>query len=566
MARTKKAALLPKVASPSKKPSVAKKSAAPTKIKAQNSRRGPSPAFMAKAHRGYPFVMATPKFSKSNSSNNNKQEKINKSKPAAVEILPLRNNKKEKKQKKKAAKKKAAAQQQRQQQYASFASQQQQQVQLPPKRKGQGRIPWMAANNDEIVAGSDSTAVIDLTGEHSPPFNVRYSTPKKRGIRLPTDDSDPVLMERFSQELRAFGNYARLTPIELQAREALLNQMHQVALCVFQNSPEINVQDLELQVFGSYACPDVCTFQSDVDCALWGAVFPKLTKTSSGSASTKKKKKVSTTPTTTPPTTENQKLEQKQKWRLALAMMDAENEMTPDGGMLVAAAATCTEHATPATNNNGDVNAVGDDAVIALENVSTGDVGQGNHSEKELVLPEEDNDKDDMPLFVLDRKGVVDLTGNNDNSEPNEQDATQKSSAAATTSVSTQATVTESDASEVDAVEAKSRASEDNNDSSDDTADKLTEGRLRGTSMAAFHARDECSEEPHIFSIASSGSDSDDEEEETDEDDMAVHFFHRATSEASDFSRRKVIDGLQRYFKGLRNSGMTRNIQLISRA
>ena len=59
---------------------------------------------------------------------------------------------------------------------------------------------------------------------------------------------------------------------------------------------------------------------------------------------------------------------------------------------------------------------------------------------------------------------------------------------------------------------------------------------------------------------------------DSEEEDVAVHFFHNPAADddnntdASDFSRRKVVDALQRFFRGLRNSGITKRLQLISRA
>jgi hypothetical protein len=131
-------------------------------------------------------------------------------------------------------------------------------------------------------------------------------------------------------------------------------------------------------------------------------------------------------------------------------------------------------------------------------------------------------------------------------------------------SVSTQATVTESEVSVEQPEAQKSRGQVDDNSKSDDdddndTADKLTESTIRAPIVPPPEAT-------AFLSLASSDIESEDEVDH----DPTVHFLRDGPKEEDlsslSFSRRRVIDGLQQYFRGLRNSGMSTKIQLISRA
>ena len=422
----------------------------------------------------------------------------------------------------------------------SNSGKQQQQTQLPTKRNGQGRIPWMVNSNGTY----ENPVTIDLTASDDLTVGTRYDEAcnrQNKRFRLPTDDIDPALLARFSEELRAFSEYIRLTPAECEARNAVLEQMHNVAIRVFQNSPEINVNDLELQVFGSYACRDVSTFRSDVDVALWGAVFPKL-------AFQRRIAKVSSSDTKKEARTEvDPKTKKVQKW---LALLDESNSMTPDHHP--------EEEQKPKTGmEESNIQPKTRDATHGDEE----DGKQRGDCPKDPTAEETAGD-DDMPLFVLDRTGVK-----VSEEQPLQHDDTTKSQAPA--SVSTQATVAESESS-IEGDTKKCDKGEENDSSDDDTADKLTESREASVSRASSQA--DLTEVTRGPSVASSNP-SDGSEVENDDDDMSVFFYNKVApvannnnTEAADFSRRKVIDGLQRFFRGLRNSGLTKSIQLISRA
>lgn len=452
--------------------------------------------------------------------NTSKKATEKKKAPILSPVSKYKTSKKAEKSKK--AKKKAAADTSKAAQNNSINAKPKQQTQLPAKRSGHGRIPWMT----NIDSTPSSPVTIDLTTPLTIDLTADGERSNVKKFRLPTDDCDPVLLQRFSDELRAFGEYIRLTPSECEARNALLEQMHNVAVRVFQNSPEINVGDLELQVFGSYACRDVCTFRSDVDVALWGVVFPKLTHKKRNIKVSRDPKEESSTKVV--PTTEKV-----QKWRLALAMADESNAMTPD--------------------DNGKNGAVRKTAGEPSDQPS-GEGASGDEKDNK----QEDVEEAKMPLFVLDRTGM-DLP-----EDPTLlQDDAVKPQAPA--SVTTQATVAESESSVEEEAEKTKRGHGDSSD--DDTADKLTESRTTSVSQSSSSQKG-FADDTLCASAASNQSNRSDSE--NNDEDVAVNFFHKVAvnnnTEASDFSRRKVVDGLQRFFRGLRNSGLTRSIQLISRA
>jgi hypothetical protein len=377
-----------------------------------------------------------------------------------------------------------------------------------------GPVPWLC--EDVIV---DRPA--------PPPVS---SPAKQHKKRLPTDASDPVGLARLSEELVALASYVRLTTAECEARDALLEHMHSIAGKVFGNDPAISRDDLELQVFGSYACRAVCSFQSDIDVALWGAVYSKETtvqrkrqkeqeakqQRQQQSQSTNQKEptqrvekqvsRTSATPGVATVAVPTEKVLAKalkvEKWKAALAALDDDNMITPDHSQVTAPSSDEAQHKNA-----------------------------GSHPVEQV---EESN------LFVLDRTGWLD-------GEDDKQ------------TVATATTVTESEVSTVAKDDEDSPLEEDVNLSDDDTADKLTEGNSLTVRFDDKHGTPPEDVKANILP-ATAWSDS-------ESDGMEVHLFHQElTTEASDFSRRKVVDGLERYFRGLRKSGMPTSIQLISRA
>lgn len=91
-------------------------------------------------------------------------------------------------------------------------------------------------------------------------------TKKRRNApRLPVDDIPTAVLDRFDWELAHFGTTVRLSEPERWARQHCVEQLQQMAAQQFGSAATV-------QVFGSFATPEVCTYASDVDCAVWGAV------------------------------------------------------------------------------------------------------------------------------------------------------------------------------------------------------------------------------------------------------------------------------------------------------
>lgn len=397
------------------------------------------------------------------------------------------------------------------------------QIDMPPQRSTPGRIPWMT-----------KSAAAATTPEERPTANVL-----KRGGRLPTDEFDPALLDQFSQELQRFADYIRLTPAECEARNALLDQMHRVAVRVFGNSPEINVNDLELQVFGSFACQEVCSFRSDIDVALWGVVFPKLThlkKVSTSTTSVEEHQVVLLDP----------KKERVQKWKAALLAATGE-----------------IDNGAVSTNTKNDDEKDPNISSAPRTTKEAADVTLKKNESKGDALDVKNGDAEEKtPLFVLDYTG------------DDVQEVQEKSKVVAAASVSTQATAvesestsTEDDGDAVIVVEQSKLVDVDDDDvfadaSDDDTADKLSEPIKAPVPEAAAPPPEAQQNRDNSMTNEAEASRSGGE--------MAVHFFHRKMpniqTDSSDFSRRKVVDALQRFFRGLRNSGLSRSIQLISKA
>jgi hypothetical protein len=69
----------------------------------------------------------------------------------------------------------------------------------------------------------------------------------------------------LQNEIEAFVQYIRLTPQEIAARKSVINHVTEL-------SHNLWHQDVKIQPFGSFATLNVCTFQSDIDLALWNVV------------------------------------------------------------------------------------------------------------------------------------------------------------------------------------------------------------------------------------------------------------------------------------------------------
>lgn len=100
----------------------------------------------------------------------------------------------------------------------------------------------------------------------------KQAAQERRGLFHGIDGAlkvDPASLGHLSRELEAFAGYVRLTEAECQSREYLVRKIREHCGDLF------GVDGARcLQVFGSFAARSVCIFESDVDLAVWGVVPP----------------------------------------------------------------------------------------------------------------------------------------------------------------------------------------------------------------------------------------------------------------------------------------------------
>jgi hypothetical protein len=133
---------------------------------------------------------------------------------------------------------------------------------------------------DELSDYKPSTTTADTSakGENGNCDSTTETTTSSSTV-LPTDFLSTDTLHQLSRELHSFASYVRLQPLEHEARQYKIQSLANLAGTTFagqknsnNKSSSICSDDVHLQVFGSYATPQVCTFSSDVDMALWGVV------------------------------------------------------------------------------------------------------------------------------------------------------------------------------------------------------------------------------------------------------------------------------------------------------
>jgi ribosome-associated translation inhibitor RaiA len=110
-----------------------------------------------------------------------------------------------------------------------------------PKREAEGGIPWLK------------------TPASAPPLTKRMKI-------LNSISVDSHSMWLLDQELMNFSNYVQLAPQETQVRDHVIHAIQKGAMERF------GITESDIQIFGSYAALQVCTFESDIDLAIWGLV------------------------------------------------------------------------------------------------------------------------------------------------------------------------------------------------------------------------------------------------------------------------------------------------------
>ena len=130
-------------------------------------------------------------------------------------------------------------------------------------------------------------------------------------------------LQQFHLELQQFAQFVTLTEQETDARHYVLDQVLEVA------EHCLDCQRLQAQVFGSFAAPQVCTFESDVDVALWGVVESTEDKKKNepdAEAEFRRNKRQTRSTTPPPPHPNAVKQGKVQKWKQAFDEVDAEEE------------------------------------------------------------------------------------------------------------------------------------------------------------------------------------------------------------------------------------------------
>ena len=127
-------------------------------------------------------------------------------------------------------------------------------------------------------------------------------------------------LQQFHLELQQFAQFVTLTEQETDSRHYVLDQVLEVA------EHCLDCQKLQAQVFGSFAAPQVCTFESDVDVALWGVVESSDDKKKNAPDAEEIRRHKRQTRSTTPsqPHPNAVKQGKVQKWLQAMEEVDAE--------------------------------------------------------------------------------------------------------------------------------------------------------------------------------------------------------------------------------------------------
>lgn len=125
-------------------------------------------------------------------------------------------------------------------------------------------VPWYGENNPHIMLADNGCCYLNNQKKHS---NDKDSSAKFGSPSLPTQEFSPGALQQLSDELKAFAKYVSLTEMELETRHDLIQLLTDLAGKCYSSD-----KNIEFQCFGSFATPEICTFGSDVDLALWGIV------------------------------------------------------------------------------------------------------------------------------------------------------------------------------------------------------------------------------------------------------------------------------------------------------
>lgn len=274
----------------------------------------------------------------------------------------------------------------------------------------------------------DTHSYRDRDRDNTKPNNAIIPILPKEWYTLPHG-----ITSQFQMELVSFAEYVSLSSVEVQVRQSLIHEIESMCQDAFRTSRD----DIRIQPFGSFATLEVCTFASDVDLALWGAVptdqevvhFEIPNKKKSG-----KHKNSKQSMTKNKVVEENEEghgdgsnVESKQdkihKWRLALetsnvVVLDDNSEEKKQEEHEIE---TTNDHAPTQKQTKKDHSS--ETCSIIQDTVKKNKqdmISESNHQvvKNQLGMEQNTNQGNDF-LFVIDREGVKEFGGDNKDEEVN---------------------------------------------------------------------------------------------------------------------------------------------------
>ena len=124
-------------------------------------------------------------------------------------------------------------------------------------------VPWANRPVHELDDDDDDESDKEYTNNDN-----------KSLLQLPPEN----ILSSIDADIASFCTYVSLSPVELKAREAFLDEITGLALNQFgkknggRNRNNDTEDEIRVAPFGSFATQSVCTFASDVDMCVWGVV------------------------------------------------------------------------------------------------------------------------------------------------------------------------------------------------------------------------------------------------------------------------------------------------------
>ena len=132
---------------------------------------------------------------------------------------------------------------------------------------GPAKKSWSKRQEIKLPQHIPSTVPWNLPDPEESSSGENNSIPTKRNQIMPSSfySLPQSTIAALQYELQTFAEYIRLSPHEIAARNSVVEFITKLSHTLWH-------KDVNVQQFGSYATLDVCTFQSDIDLALWNVV------------------------------------------------------------------------------------------------------------------------------------------------------------------------------------------------------------------------------------------------------------------------------------------------------